>query len=393
MHTGRFARYVLILISTLGFAAHASAQSPDPNPAPTVELRQQLQGLQKELEEQQKQLMKELPDLQLNLRKELWDLRDFEWTVPRFSQKPRVRVPRDPSNTVESTEPFARTFKVGSDAALLVVNVRGNIVVSAGSGDQIDAKATKHAWGSNDEDAKRRLANTVIEVYTTGNRVELRAEPNARFDSGNIEVEFDIKVPPDCSVDLRSVSGDVRVTNVKGELRSQTVSGNLTLEATSKIAVGRTVSGDIQITNGGGDASTVLATVSGDLTVQGLTARSLDFNTISGDFLITNWAGERVSIRSLSGDIELSGSLAKGGRYDVESHSGDVRLAVADQPGFELEANTFSGRIRVDFSIKSEGPVRDQDRGPRSVRGTFAEGSASVRVQTFTGNITVTRRN
>lgn len=339
MHTERLGRHVLILMSTLGLAAHAGAQmNPEPDP---------------------------------------------------------LRPPRGPSipaNWVESSEPFARTFKVGANSALLVVNVRGHIVVSAGSGDQIDAKATKRAWGSTDEDARRRLANTTIEVYTAGNRVELRAEPNARFDGGTVEVKFDIKVPPDCSVDLRSVSGDVRVTNVKGELRSQTVSGNLTLEATSRIAVGKTVSGDIQITNGAGDASTALATVSGDVTALGLTARSLDLNTISGDFRITNWTGERVNARSLSGDVEVSGSLARGGRYDIESHSGDVRLAVAEQPGFELEANTFSGRIRVDFSIKSEGPVRDQDRGPRSIRGTFADGSASLRVQTFSGDVTVTRR-
>lgn len=386
----KYFRHILMFGTALGAAVPAVAQNPEPNPAPKVELQQQIQELQKEL---QQQVLKELPELKLQLQKEMWDLGDFQWTPPLRFQNPRpVRSPRRPGNSVESTEPFARTFKVGSNATLLVVNVRGNIVVSAGSGDQIDAKATKHAWGSSDEDARQRLTNATIEVYTSGNRVELRAEPNARFDGGNIEVEFDVKVPPDCSVDLRSVSGDIRVTNVKGELRSQTVSGNVTLEATTKIAVGKTVSGDIQITNGGGDASTSLATVSGDVTALGLTARSLDLNTISGDFRITNWAGERANARSLSGDVELSGSLAKGGRYDIESHSGDVRLALAEQPGFELAANTFSGRIRVDFSIKSEGPVRDQDRGPRSVRGTFADGSASVRVQTFTGDVTVTRR-
>ena len=82
----------------------------------------------------------------------------------------------------------------------------------------------------------------------------------------------------------------------------------------------------------------------------------------------------------------------KGGRYEIESHSGDIRLSLPDQPGFELEAHTFNGRIRVDFSIRSEGPIRDHDRGPRSVRGTYGDGSSSLRVQTFSGDIVVTRR-
>jgi hypothetical protein len=385
-----------MLLSALGLAAHAAAQNPDPNPVPGVE--QQLQQMQEIQKEVQQELMKELPELQLKLQRKMRKLADVQWTLPppfvlpREFQDPRPRGSRIPPNWVESTEPFARTFKVASNPTLLIVNVRGNIVVSAGAGDQIDARAVKRAWGSNEEDAKRRLANTTVEVYSTGSRVELRAEPNARFDSGNIEVEFDVKVPPDCSVDLRSVSGDVRVTNVKGELRVQTVSGGLTLDSTSRIAVGKTVSGDIQISGGGGDVSTTLATVSGDVTAQGLVARSLDLNTISGDFSIAGWAGERVNARSLSGDLELAGSLAKGGSYDIESHSGDISLGLTEQPGFELEANTFSGRIRVDFSIKSEGPIRDQDRGPRSVRGRYGDGSASLRFQTFSGDVTVARR-
>jgi hypothetical protein len=97
-------------------------------------------------------------------------------------------------------------------------------------------------------------------------------------------------------------------------------------------------------------------------------------------------------IRALSGDLDLQTSLTKGGRYDLESHSGDIQLAMPEQPGFDLDAGTFSGRIRIDFPIKSEGPVRDSDRGPRSVRGTYGDASSSLRLQTFSGDVTVTRR-
>ena len=67
-------------------------------------------------------------------------------------------------------------------------------------------------------------------------------------------------------------------------------------------------------------------------------------------------------------------------------------LVLPEQPGFDLDTHTFSGRIRIDFPIKSEGPIRDSDRGPRSIRGTYGDASSSLRIQTFSGDLTVTRR-
>ena len=91
----------------------------------------------------------------------------------------------------------------------------------------------------------------MIETYATGNRVEIRVEHSERRDGRGINVEFNVKVPADALVDLRTVSGDIRVTNVKGEVRVQSVNGNLALEGTARLAAVKTVSGGITIINGG----------------------------------------------------------------------------------------------------------------------------------------------
>ncbi len=308
-------------------------------------------------------------------------------------QKPRERDRRRvPAGWVEATDPFSRGFPVGKGATLMIANSGGNVQVSAATGERIEVEAMKHAWAPDAEQAKQRLADAVIEVYATGNRVEVRVEHRARRDGRGIDVEFNVKVPADTTVDLRTVSGDMRVTNVKGEVRVQGVSGNLALEGTSRLAAVKTVSGSITITNGGADAQLSLSTVNGDLLVQTLTTRALDVNTVNGDVRISGWSGDRAHIRTLDGDLDLETSMVKGGRYEIESHSGSINLSLPEQPGFELEAHTFSGRIRIDFPVKSEGPIRDTDRGPRSVRGTYGDGSSSLRLQTFSGNVTVTRR-
>jgi hypothetical protein len=308
-------------------------------------------------------------------------------------QKPRDRERRRiPEGWVESTEPFSRGFPVARGATLMLSNISGNIQVAPGTGERIEVEALKRAWGPNAEQAKARLADAMVETYATANRVEVRVEHGMRRDARGVDVEFNVKVPADAAVDLRTVSGDVRVTNVKGELRVQGVSGNLILEGTARVAAVKTVSGDITMTNTGSDLQVSLSTVNGDLLVQTLAARTIDVDTINGDVRIAGWSGDRAHIRTLDGDLDLQTSLTKGGRYEVESHSGDVMLSLSEQPGFELEAHTFNGRIRIDFPIRSEGPIRDSDRGPRSVRGTYGDGSSSLRLQTFDGNVTVTRR-
>jgi DUF4097 and DUF4098 domain-containing protein YvlB len=308
-------------------------------------------------------------------------------------QKPRDRDRRRiPDGWVESTEPFSRAFPVGKAATLMLSNVSGNIQVTAGTSDRIEVEALKHAWGPQAQSAKQRLGDATIETFATGNRVELRVESSERRQPRGVDVEFSVKVPSDTTVDVRTVSGDVKVTNVRGELRVQGISGNVALEGTTRIAAVKTVSGDITVANAGADAQLSLATVNGDLLIKSLTSRTFDVNTINGDVRITGWTGERAQIRTLDGDVDVQASLMKGGRYEVESHSGDISLVLSEQPGFELEAHTFNGRIRVDFPIKSEGPLRENDRGPRSVRGTYGDGSSSLRLQTFNGNLTVTRK-
>ena len=292
----------------------------------------------------------------------------------------------------ETAEPFSRMFKVGRGASLTIENASGNIQVTSGAGDQIDVQARKRAWGADPEQAKRRLGEATIEAYASGNRVDIRVDHSERGSGRGFEVEFDVKVPQDATLDLRSASGDIRVTNVGGEIRLQAVSGNIGLEGTPRLVNVRAVSGDITMTNAGSDTQLSVSTVSGSVLLQTLKARSLDLNTVSGDVRITAWSGERSLVRTLSGSLEMDGSLSRGGRYDFESHSGDLRLTLPEQPGFDLEAHTFSGGIRVDFPIKSEGPVRDVGRGPRAIRGVYGDASATLRVQTFSGSVTIARR-
>ncbi len=152
-------------------------------------------------------------------------------------QKPRDRDRRRiPEGWVESTEPFSRAFPVGKAATLMLSNIGGNILVTTGTADRIEVEALKHAWGQKAEQSKQRLADALIETYATGNRVEVRVESGERRDARGVDIEFNVKVPADTAVDLRTVSGDIRIDQRQGRGPGAERERQLGLEGTARLS-------------------------------------------------------------------------------------------------------------------------------------------------------------
>jgi putative adhesin len=101
------------------------------------------------------------------------------------------------------------------------------------------------------------------------------------------------------------------------------------------------------------------------------------------------------SLRSVSGDIDYTGRLARTGRYQMQSHSGDIRITPADSRGFALEGSTFSGDVRSDFPLTiqtSPGNSFSPGGRNRSVRGSFGDAGATLTLQSFSGDIVIVKR-
>src|SRR3954471_9210331 len=75
------------------------------------------------------------------------------------------------NNGPEQTERFSRKVKIGRDGRFSVSNVSGDIVVSAGSGDEVSIEAIKRTRGDRSE-----LANVQIVVDDRAGRVDVRTE-------------------------------------------------------------------------------------------------------------------------------------------------------------------------------------------------------------------------
>lgn len=297
---------------------------------------------------------------------------------------------RDGKWVVVDGEKTAETFKVGDAGSLHVNNLAGDITVSGTTGGEIQVEAIKHGRGVNENEARQQLGSIDVSIQKVGARVEIETN-HARNSRG--WVDYTISVPVGTTVELKSVSGDIRVSNVRGEVRAESVSGSIQGSSLTRVASLKSVSGDVEATTIASDGEMALSSVSGDIVAKGLKGRSAQVGTVSGDVTLKMCVCGQASVQSVSGNMEYIGKLEKGGRYEFKTHSGDVSLVTAGE-GFDLDASTFSGSLRSDLPLVTRGGDAnfERGRGPgRWVKAVVGDGGAYVEIKTFSGDIVLSK--
>ena len=296
----------------------------------------------------------------------------------------------------EQTEPFTGTYKIGDDGALDLSQIAGDVRITTGRNNEIRIDAIKRVRHRNVDEAKRLLSQLRIEVTQVGNRVEVRTfYPRTSSRGLSAEVDYTVVVPPSAAVTVKTISGDLSVAGVRGEVRAESTSGNVDVVGTPNLVVAKTISGDVRAKDISA-ATLTLGTVSGSVIASALKVRALDCGSISGNVQLTNLQVERLTAKTVNGDIDYDGNVARGGRYEFNAHSGNVRLILAAVSGFELDASTFSGSIRSDYpvTLRSSGdePRGRRGMGTRAIRGTFGDGSAVLSIRSFSGTVVISKK-
>jgi len=299
-------------------------------------------------------------------------------------------------------EPFTRTVKIGRDGTLSLVNLSGNVTITGGGGDEVRIQATRRVWDRTAEDAKALLPQIEIDVTEHAGGVDVRtAFPRPR--ALDAEVEFTVAVPAGASVSVRAGSGDVSVTGVRGELRAEAVGGAITASSVGQVRLLRTLSGPIRLESAESTDMTV-STLGGPVTIRQVKARAADLRSVGGDLTVTDSDSDRLNAQSLTGRIELTGHLARTGRYTLQSQSGDVQLTPLGTDGFEVEAVAVNGSVRSDFPLtvnerRDPSVVAQTARGARGgrggarvLRGVSGSGGPLVTLRSVSGDISITRR-
>jgi DUF4097 and DUF4098 domain-containing protein YvlB len=246
---------------------------------------------------------------------------------------------------------------------------------------------TVTGWPRNEVEVTGELGegSERLEFTTQGKLTRIRVVlPKRSY--GVDETRLVVKVPSGSGLSVNTISADIAVEGVRGGQRLQSVSGNVRTATAAQDVEIKSVSGDVEVTGSGARSLVTLTTVSGDATLANV-AGEVNANTVSGNLAITMTDVARSRVRSTSGDLGLRGRLAADARLDLESISGDIRLDIAGPVGAEFEVSTFNGDIRNCFGPK---PVRTDEYAPGSeLRFQEGSGSAQVRIKTLNGDISV----
>lgn len=358
------------------------------------ELAREAEERAREADQRAREIQREQQERQREQQREQQERQREQQERDRERQGGRRGGPGWSNNWPEVTEGFSRTVRLGRTGVVSVENVSGDITVLGSSGSDVKIDAIKRVRHPNESQARALLKELEIDVVERGGRVEVSTRfPRARNNNTSGDIAYTLAVPNDADVVVRTVSGDVRVTNLRGELRAETTSGDVVLSGVPRVQSARTVSGNVEVTNvDGGDIAA--GTVSGDVVVRGVKTRRLAVDSVTGDMRLTDVEAERVSVNTTNGDVEFSGRLVRGGRYEFSAHSGDVVIAPSGGVGFDLEANTFNGDVVSQYDLKlAPGTQPEGRRGlNRRIRGTYGDGAAVISVSSWNGDVTIVKR-
>jgi hypothetical protein len=302
-------------------------------------------------------------------------------------------------NREEQTERTTKVIRLAADGSLALGNIAGDITVSRGGGSDATIEIVKTAKGRTAEDAKEQLALVPVEVTERNGRAEVRA----RYPSGeeqrrnnrrniNVSVAYTVSTPAGTRLSVDSISGSIRITDIKGDINANSISGDVRISGAGRIGTAKSISGTVEISDTQADGAVAGSSVSGDVLFRRVTARRMDGGSVSGNIRLDDVQSERVSAETISGNVSFSGALARTGRYELNSHSGEVRLALSGNTGFEVDANSFSGEIRTDIPITRRGNTTVNRRRQTTLSGTFGDGAAVLDLRTFSGSIVISKR-
>jgi DUF4097 and DUF4098 domain-containing protein YvlB len=256
----------------------------------------------------------------------------------------------------------------------LAADPHGNVEINNVSG-SVDLqgwdKAQVEVTGTAGSDVERVAvsgdpARVTVQVITRQNR----------FWGSEGSAHLIVHVPAKSSVTVTLVSADFSVSGLLGDLKLQSVSGEVKGEVGGDVHAG-SVSGNIHL-KARSAKSVTIKTVSGDITLAGGSGET-DATSVSGSIKVDAGTQTRVHFKTVSGDVIATLGMSSDAQIDSESVSGDIKLSFNTNPVADFDVQSFSGDIENCFGPK---PVEPK-HGPGS-RLAFKNGDSNARVQIST---------
>jgi hypothetical protein len=254
-------------------------------------------------------------------------------------------------------------FSVGAKAGVSVNNPYGSISVKPSSGGVVVVNALMYS------------DKVEVDNSQSGNHVDVISHLFAGADSDSGRVDYEILVPPDASVSLRSMTGP---------MRAERLHGDMTLEGTAALVDVHDVS----------DAHIHVKTLNGPVTLTNVLQGHVEVDSLSGAITLNRVSGPRVQVISTSGGISYTGDFGDGGEYLLTSHSGDIEATVPEYTSADVTARSVKGEVRDDIPLQPKQHTSFIVKEGSAFVGTMGSAavSSTVVLRSFSGKIHLRKR-
>jgi DUF4097 and DUF4098 domain-containing protein YvlB len=286
---------------------------------------------------------------------------------------------------VAAQEDVDTSRKCDADAEVVIENICGSITVIG--------------WDKKKAQVRGELGEDVEEFIFEGDADDLeirvildeRRHGHSFFDFGHghhntDNTDLEIYLPHGCSVRIGTVSADVEVTKLTGDLDVETVSGEIDVDGVMKEVELESVSGKLTLEVTA--LELVASSVSGRVTLRGGSG-SVSLESVSGDLELDGKDFDDVEMETVSGEIRLDGDVVSKGSVFVESHSGEIYLLLPKNIEADFDLSTLSGDIDSEFGPSKRRAKKRSFFGGREMSFSTGDGDIRIEAETFSGDIVI----
>ena len=263
-------------------------------------------------------------------------------------------------------EHFEKHFAVKGRPVVIMQNIaNGRIEVKSSKNPEVVIAGTQ---------ASRKIN---IETEQVGERVDVSTTVlDTAAPPAELEANFQITVPEETELQLRTQTGLIYVEQVMGDMTLQSVAGDVHLKEVSGYIVVRTTNGSLVCTQCAG---------------------KLDFNSVSGNAQLLQPGLTNVNLFTTSGDILFDGDFIRTGIYTMRSGKGTVEVHFSGNDSFDLKAQTATGSVdnQAEAYLKpdSHGVKHMASKFTKGLFGTVGSGLAKVELSSYSGTIRILKRD
>ncbi|MFL6228290.1 MAG: DUF4097 family beta strand repeat-containing protein [Pyrinomonadaceae bacterium] len=228
---------------------------------------------------------------------------------------------RDDDADFTERDSSRQTYQLSPGASLEIFSVSGNVTVETSATDQAEVEIVRTARTREDLECRK------FKVEASANRLRLEGSDDRR-QCRNVQVNQSVtmRVPRRVNLDVKSVSGNVRVGELDGTAHLQSISGSATVARATGEAFITSVSGRVSVNLSQLGGGVRINSVSGSVEVglpDGANA-DVSVHSVSGS-VTADMPG--LTIRKIGEGSDYEGRLGAGGtQMSVSSVSGSVRF-------------------------------------------------------------------